>query len=51
MKIAELTNRLQDICHSGDSEKEVKVSVNGVLLSVISVIINDESVELVLGET
>jgi len=51
LNAAKLTNRLQDICHSGESEKEVKVSVNGVLLSVVSVMINDESVELVLGET
>lgn len=48
MKAVKITNRLQDICHDGNAEKEVKVLVNNVYMDILNVNTKENVIELVV---
>ena len=50
MKAVKITNRLQDICHDGNAEKEVKVLINNVYVDILNVNIRDNVIELVVED-
>ena len=48
MKAVKITNRLQDICHDGNAEKEVKVLINNVYVNILNINIKEDVIELVV---
>ena len=48
MKAVKITNRLQDICHDGNAEKEVKVLINNVYVNILNINIKENVIELVV---
>ena len=37
MKAVKITNKLQDICHDGNAEKEVKILINNVYVNILNI--------------
>ena len=51
MKAVKITNKLQDICHDGNAEKEVKLLINNVyvnILNINNINIKENVIELVV---
>ena len=48
MKAVKITNVLQDICHDGHAEKEVKVLINNVYVDILKINVKDNVIELVV---
>ena len=48
MKTVKITNRLQDICHDGNAEKEVKILINNVYVDIFKINVKDNVIELVV---
>lgn len=48
MKAVKITNKLQDICHDGNAEKEVKVLINHAYVDILSIKVKDNVIELVV---
>lgn len=48
MKAVKITNKLQDICHESNAEKEVKVLINNVYVDILKINVKDNVIELVV---
>lgn len=48
MKAVKITNKLQDICHEGNAEKEVKILINNVYVDILNINIKENVIELVV---
>ena len=48
MKAVKITNRLQNIGHDGNAEKEVKVLINNVYVDILNINVRDNIIELVV---
>lgn len=48
MKAVKITNKLQDICHEGNAEKEVKVLINHAYVDILKINVKDNVIELVV---
>ena len=48
MKAVKITNKLQDICHEGNAEKEVKILINNVYVDILKINVKDDVIELVV---
>ena len=48
MKAVKITNKLQDICHESNAEKEIKILINNVYVDILNINIKDNVIELVV---